>query len=370
MMKAGLHALFLFFAVTSTFSATAQGYALVRDLHNDWFVFDGNAYKPFDPNTKTVVNTVYFKVDAQSFPGTHLKVSSPAPYSVFVNGQLSVQARKPLMLDIDSLAAHYRTPLLQMAIHQKRIFADGLFTAVIAKKGTPAFGATLMPNYSSFRDFAIIGIMVLLAMIIVIIKLNPKLASDYFSLSKIFSLREAEDGPSKSRITNSINILFYAYSSLMLGYFLMIVYHFLPHEYPTALHFQPITFRDAVLEWGQLSLIVLALFFGKIVMVYGLSYVFGMKEVGSVHFFNWVRLLVGVFGVLTVIVFFYFIMRGAREGFYDFLLHAIAWVFVGWMVLIILKLQRQLQHSMFHLFSYICATELIPFLITVKVLYY
>jgi hypothetical protein len=260
--------------------------------------------------------------------------------------------------------------MLQLAIHQQHINTEGLFTAVVARQTNPSFGETLIPNRSAFRDFAIIGIMVLLVMIITIIKLNPKLASDYFSISKIFSMREAEDGPSKSRITNSINILFYAYSSLMLGYFLMIVYHFLPHEYPTALYFQPTTFGDAILEWGELSLIVLALFFAKIVMVYGLSYIFGMKEVGSVHFFNWVRLLVGVFGVLTVIVFFYFIMRGARAGFYDFLLHAIAWVFVGWMVLIILKLQRQLQHSMFHLFSYICATELIPFLITVKVLYY
>ncbi|HTF17782.1 MAG TPA: DUF4271 domain-containing protein [Chryseolinea sp.] len=369
MMKAGFHALLLFFAVVLHFSANAQGNALVKDLHNDWLVFDDGQYVPYGHSPGNV-STVYFKLDAALFPGMHLKVSSPARFSIFINGQLSNQSGTPLRLNIDSLAERHGSSLLQLAIHQRHIITDGLFTAVIASQTNPSFGETLKPNYSAFRDFAIIGILVMLVMIITIIKLNPKLASDYFSISKIFSMREAEDGPSKSRITNSINILFYAYSSLMLGYFLMIVYHFLPHEYPTALYFQPTTFWDAILEWGELSLIVLALFFGKIVMVYGLSYIFGMKEIGSVHFFNWVRLLVGVFGVLTVIVFFYFIMRGAREGFYDFLLHAIAWVFAGWMVLIILKLQRQLQHSMFHLFSYICATELIPFLITVKVLYY
>ena len=368
-MKAVFSALLLFFAVPLHHSAKAQGNALVKDLHNDWLVFHDGQYQPYG-TTQDRVTTVYFKLDAPAFSGMHLKVSSPSRYSVFINGQLTIQSKAPSVLSIDSLATHYKSTLLQLAVHQRQINRDGLFTAVISKQASPSFGETLNPNYSAFRDFAIIGIMVLLIMIITIIKLNPKLASDYFSISKIFSMREAEDGPSKSRITNSINILFYAYSSLMLGYFLMIVYHFLPHEYPTALYFQPTTFWDAILEWGELSLIVLALFFVKIVMVYGLSYIFGMKEVGSVHFFNWVRLLVGVFGVLTVIVFFYFIMRGAREGFYDFLLHAIAWVFVGWMVLIILKLQRQLPHSMFHLFSYICATELIPFLITVKVLYY
>ena len=368
-MKAGFYALFLFFAVTTHFSANAQGTTLVKDLHNDWLVFQDGQYVPFARNDEGL-NTIYFKVDAHTFPGMYLTVSSPTAFSVFVNGQLTVQARTSISLNIDSLTTHYATSTLQLAIHQRRIYAEGLNTSIVARELAPAFGETLIPNFSSFRDFAIIGIMVLLAMIIVIIKLNPKLAADYFSVSKIFSLREAEDGPSKSRITNSINILFYAYSSLMLGYFLMIVYHFLPHEYPTALHFQSTTFQDAILKWAELSLIVLTLFFGKIVMVYGLSYIFGMKEIGSVHFFNWVRLLVGVFGVLTLIVFLYFIMRGTREGFYDFLLHAVAWVFAGWIVLIILKLQRQLQHSMFHLFSYICATELIPFLITVKVLYY
>lgn len=370
MMKAGLYALFLFFAVSLHLTGLAQSGALVRDMHNDWQVFENGRYVPFSHAHDEVVKTVYFRVDAALYPGTILQVSSPAPLSLFINGQLALQTRKPLNLDVDSLAKRYEVTTLQLAIHQRRIQAGGLFTGIVERKASPSFGETLSPNYSAFRDFAIIGIMVLLIMIITIIKLNPKLASDYFSLPKIFSMREAEDGPSKSRITNSINILFYAYSSLMLGYFLMIVYHFLPHEYPTALNFQPTTFRTAMLMWGELSLIVLALFFGKIVMVYGLSYIFGMKEVGSVHFFNWVRLLVGVFGVLTVIVFFYFIMRGGREGFYDFLLHAIAWVFAGWMILIILKLQRQQEHSMFHLFSYICATELIPFLITVKVLYY
>lgn len=368
-MKAGFCALFLFLAVTVFFESRAQGDVLVKDLHNDWLVFNGDRYTPFREDEKGIT-TVYFKVDAPAFPRMFLKVSSPAPFSLFINGELAQQSARPLSLSIDSLAARYGTGVLQLAIHQRRIHAEGLRTTIVAREGTPAFGSTLMPNRSAFRDFAIIGMMVLLSMIIVIIKLNPKLAADYFSVSKIFSMREAEDGPSKSRITNSINILFYACSSLMLGYFLMMVYHFLPHEYPTALHFQPTTFGDAMLEWAELSIIVLALFFVKIVMVYGLSYIFGMKEVGSVHFFNWVRLLVGVFGVLTIVVFFYFIMRGTQEGFYDFLLHVIAWVFGGWMVLIILKLQRQLQHSMFHLFSYICATELIPFLITVKVLYY
>jgi hypothetical protein len=51
------------------------------------------------------------------------------------------------------------------------------------------------------------------------------------------------------------------------------------------------------------------------------------------------------------------------------LLQIISWILIGWMFLIILKLSKRMNHSKFHLFSYICATELIPLLITIKVLY-
>lgn len=368
-MKACRNALLLFFAVIMPLAASkAQGNALVRDLHNDWLVFQEGKYVPYKETFRDI-KTIYFRVESSSYPGMILRISSPLPFGLFINGQLVLQSADPVDLNLDSLAQEYSSSL-QFAVRQKSASAQSLFTGIIAPKQNPSFGETLSPRLSSFRDFAIIGIMVLLSMIIVIIKLNPKLAWDYFSVSKIFSMREAEEGPSRSRITNSINILFYAYSSLMLGYFLMIVYHFLPAEYPTALHFQAATFKGAMMKWGELSLIVLALFVGKIVIVYGLSFIFGMKDVGNIHFFNWVRALVGLFSVLTVVLFFFFIMHGSREGFYDFLLHVVAWAFGGWMVLIILKLQRQLQHSMFHLFSYICATELIPFLITIKVLYY
>ena len=368
-MKGAILFLLTCFSLAYHTESAAQHVSIIKDLHNEWKVYDGNQYVDFNRDSEGI-STVYFSLEASSFPEMELYVNSSSAHSVFVNGKLNASGTGAARLSIDSLSKVYNAPVLQVSVHQREIHPDGLQTAVVSKRIRAEFSEMLSPHYSAFRDFAIIGIMVLLIMLIVITQLNPKLASDYFSVTKIFSMREGEDGQSYSRITSSINILFYAYSSLMMGYYLIIIYHFLPREYPTALFFQATTFWDVVLQWAELSLIVLVVFFLKIVMVYGLSYVFGMKEIGGVHFFNWVRLLVGVFGVLTVVLFLYFISHGSRPGFYDFLLGTVTWVFAGWMVLIILKLQRHLQHSMFHLFSYICATELIPFLITIKVLYY
>jgi hypothetical protein len=224
-------------------------------------------------------------------------------------------------------------------------------------------------RFSSFRDFVIVGMLILVSVLIVVVQLNPKLASDYFSIIKMFFMREGEESQIYSRITSSINILFYVYCSLMIGYYLMIIFRFIPSHYVVALGFQSDSFGGAMFLWIKLSAIVLLIVFFKVVLVFFLSRMFGLTEIAGIHIFNWIRLLLVVFGTLTMVLFFYFILHGQNENFHIVLLKVISWLLVGWMFLIILKLSKRLSHSMFHLFSYICATELIPLLITIKVLY-
>ncbi len=347
-----------------------QDYVVIKDFIDEWNVFQNNKYESYKQKIGSPT-TIHFVVEANKYRGSYLHVTAAEPFTLFVNGQLASKSDEELRISVDSLKAFYKSPTLQISLHQNEILDNGLRT-VLESKATTNQGASdpTALRSTSFRDFAIVGMVVLMILLIVIIQLNPKLASDYFSVTKIFSMREGDDSQAYSRITNSINILFYVYCSLMLGYYLMLVFHFLPAQYASALLFQSATFWDAIFRWLELSLIILGVFFFKIIIVYSLSFVFGIKEIGGIHFFNWVRLLLGVFGVLTIVLFLYFISHGYGQGFYLFLLTTISWVLAGWMVLIIFKLQRQMGHSMFHLFSYICATELIPFLITIKVIYF
>ena len=147
-----------------------------------------------------------------------------------------------------------------------------------------------------------------------VVQLNPKLASDYFSIIKMFFMREGEDSQNYSRITSSINILFYVYCSLMIGYYLMIIFRFIPSHYVVALGFQADTFGGAMFLWIKLSAIILTIVFLKVVLVYCLAIMFGLTEIAGIHIFNWVRLLLVVFGSLTILLFFIFhFARSERE---------------------------------------------------------
>lgn len=370
-MKAfSISLLSLIFCCSISAVTTAQRLSIIKDFKKEWKIFQNERYQPFE-DKKGKVSSIYFSINTNEYPDNpSFRISSPETITLFINGQL-IKKGLFINLNIDSLKAVLGSGVLQVTIYQKAIQESGLQTVLESKISETLPDTEFREQqFSSFRDFAIIGMLILMVMLIVIIQLNPKLAADYFSVTKIFSMREGEDSQAYSRITSSINILFYAYSSLMLSYYLMIIFHFLSPHYAIALAFEATTFWEAIFQWLELSLLMLGLFFLKIVLVYGLSFVFGMREIGGIHFFNWVRLLLGVFGVLTVILFLYFISHGYRESFYGFLLGMMSWVLAGWTVLIILKLSRQMDHSIFHLFSYICATELIPFLITIKVLYY
>ena len=338
-----------------------------KDFRSEWQMYQGERYVPFEANPK--ISTIYFWLEPSQFSGQLLRVESSKPFTIFIDGQLFASGDGRLDVPIDSVKRIFMAPVLLVGIHQEKIRAGGLQTLIISKAPLKTSETESPMRFSSFRDFVIVGMLILVSVLILVVQLNPKLAADYFSIIKMFFLREGEDSQIYSRITNSINFLFYAYSSLMIGYYLMIIFHFIPSDYVVALAFQSDSFGEAVFLWIKLSAIILAFVFLKVLLVYVLSRMFGLTEIAGIHIFNWIRLLLVVFGSLTMILFFYFILHGHNENFHVILLKIISWMLVGWMFLIILKLSKRMSHSMFHLFSYICATELIPLLITIKVLY-
>jgi hypothetical protein len=346
----------------------AQSFFVVKDLKPDWQLYENERYSPFT-SAKEDVTTIYFWIEPAKFAGHFLKVKSSEPFALFINGQLAVGKASQLNFSLDSIRQHYPAPVLLIGVHQKKIRAGGLETLILSPAPPLKANDELPLRFASFRDFAIVGILILISVLIVVAQLNPKLAWDYFSVFRIFFSREGEDSQIYSRITSSINILFYVYCSLMIGYYLMIIFRFIPSHYVVALAYQADSFGAAMLLWIKLSGIILAIIFLKVVLVYCLSIMFGLTEIAGIHIFNWIRLLLVVFGTLTVILFLYFVLHGQNENFHVILLKIISWLLVGWMFLIILKLSRRMSHSMFHLFSYICATELIPLLITIKILY-
>jgi hypothetical protein len=339
-----------------------------KDLQGEWLMYQ-EGYVPIGPETTRIGNTLYFKVVPGQYPGRSLVLKSARPFFLFFNGMLSGEYDGYVSLKVDSLAAAYFTPSLLVTVHQKNINRRDLKTWILSeqKKTSSLIPPGRPPTY--FKDFVIVAGLTIIVIFLIIGHVNPKLASDYFSVIRIFSVREGDDAQSNARLASSTNIQFYIACSLLLGLYLMIIFHHLPDSYALPLHFDGHSFGAVVWQWIRLSMIILSIFFLKILFIFSLTRLFGLRGLARIHFFNWVRLLLIVFGGLSLILFIYYISRGQSPDFFVVFLFLIVGILMVWIGVVFLKLNGKSEHSMFHLFSYICATEIIPLLITIKVLF-
>jgi hypothetical protein len=107
----------------------------------------------------------------------------------------------------------------------------------------------------------------------------------------------------------------------------------------------------------------------KVLLVYGSGKLFRLGDVWKTHLFNWTRFTLLTVGVTLLGVLLYYFGLGLKPGVYQA-------AFIGLIVLLALsvlilfsKVARRVEHSWFHIFSYLCATEIIPLLISIKVTY-
>jgi hypothetical protein len=346
-----------------------QEFVVKKDLQPDWLIRTEKGYHNFDASEESA-NTIYFSINPSTYRGDYLLINSPNEFSIFLNSSLLLDQVKQVTFPMDSLKKLTSANLLFIAIHlNHKIGRNNLSTTLCSKvKLTTRVETPLtLRADTSFRDFVVSVVMALLIFLVGVVRLNPKLSSDYFSIAKIFSLRESEDDQFYYRIT-STNILFYLLTSMLFALFFLIVGNFL--EQGGEFNVQGARgYWEYLLLWGKVSLMVLGLLFIKIIVTFVIALLFGAREVAGFHFLNFIRLSLVSVGLLTLVLVFYFLLHGQRVGVYNFLYLTFGWILIGWIILFFLKLINRVRHSVFHLFSYICATEIIPVLVIIKILY-
>jgi hypothetical protein len=357
----------LVFAFLVCTHCVAAQFVIKKDLQPEWLISDSAAYRKIEDARST--KTIYVKLLVRPFVTDYFVIKSSNPVSVLLNNKLILDRVNDVKLRIDSLASRYPAAEFFIAIHSDQpITKNNLIThvaaAVLYQTDTPE--EFYVKARTIFRDYVITAVLTLIIFLVTIIRLNPGLSSDYFSIRKIFSRRESEDDHYYYRVT-SATILFYVFTSLLISLYLIIVVRFTD----VRLGLEGLALASywaLIFTWLKVSFYVLLFLFVKIIIIYLVSLLFGIREVAGYHFFNFVRILLVTIGLFTLALLIYFILHGQGLSFYNFLYSAIPWILGAWIVLGFFKLASRVPHSAFHLFSYICATELIPFFIIIEVL--
>ncbi len=347
-------------ALLVSFSALAQPQPAIYNLREDWKVQEQENFESFADQKR---KTIHFALDKKA-TGTKLLIWDQTEFSVFINGKLIARS-KNLRLSVDSLWSRYQGKL-SFSIHQDRPIYSLQTVLELPIQKSELDNPALKGSY--FRDFVILASFLLLTSWIVLFRMNPRLTVDYLNVVKLFSIQERDEAIVAGRIGSSINLFFFALVSFLLGLLFIIIFHLAPDRLRLAANFHVLSTAQSFLIWLLLSAFIFVVLIGKLVLVVSFSLLFGLRDTVRFQFFNFIRLLFVATTLMGCVAIVYFILQTQQAGYFYHLLTMGSLLVLLGTTLLFMKLLARTSFPIFHLFSYLCATEIIPLMILGKVI--
>lgn len=356
-MRAGV---LLILFLLSAGSGWSQATEAIKDLKDHWTVAKGDHLEDYHGQP---VHTIHLPIIDQ-FKGGIISIKTPGEFTLFINGQLQLRTRSDYKLNVDSLlTVHAGTPLLS-------VFQKGNVKAIQTNLIYKAHleNENFIREATHFNDFVILGSLLLFGFFVILFRSNTRLTIDYLNLAKVFSIQEREEAIVTGRIGSSVNILFFVFISLLFGLLLIVIFNW----GPPVLHFSSKVSIQSTTEaftwWLLLSVIIFTFLITKLLLIWSMSALFGFKGVVRFQFFNFVRSLYVASALMGIAMLFYFMLEIKNVDFYYFVLASASGFMILGVFFLYFKLMARIPSSVFHLFSYLCGSEIIPLMILIKVL--
>ena len=342
----------LFFALSSKAAINTNGTVAWKTINEGvWVDYDGDQ----------ATHIIYLPLDFSELRGLKIKINCPGSFYVFIDGALASKVKSSITLSMDSLSKKYSRAVV-LGIYSKASISQ-LESNWLLKQDED-----LNPRRerSGFPSFVILVTILLLIFITALLRTNPQLTQDYLNITKLFTLRDRDEGQIL-RITSSVNLLFYFFCSALAALALLIT----AHSTPRGLSFlSGLKFANGYVfwQWLVLSALIFAIMMLKLLVSNIVSGLFGWKDLYALQFFNFIRMVILSLFIIVIISLFGFSV-GISLNYFTLLKLACLLLVVG-AVLIYVKLLARATFHFFHLFFYLCATEVLPLGVLIKMLLY
>ncbi|MCU0352289.1 MAG: DUF4271 domain-containing protein [Cytophagales bacterium] len=361
-------------------------YKTVQNLEDQWLHYDEKykGYVPYFRNEHGVQSALSLHVDLNDYPRYQILLQTPLPSHLFVQSQLcrALPAQGSVVLDVDSLRRRFKSGPVLITLFTPQ----GYTTLPVAQVvyGTPAASkadgkpvvapvAVTGPRLRElphFRDFAVLAMLFLVVFHTFLLQYHPKAFQRNFNLQGALRYDLREDTSLVAKPLSQINLLFIFAHSLSLSFFYMMAQR---HSGTRFVNILPTDFSDSfnalVTYFALCTVVVFGLLIVKYVFIYVTGVVFGVDKAAPVHYYEYLLFSRAFF--LFVVPLQFVLMVSQPEW--------LAWLmpvtFAAILVLNVIRtlvigavLNKTVPFRNLYLFSYLCATELIPLLIGMKFL--
>jgi hypothetical protein len=355
----------IFLCLLPSICSAQQDTVVVKDFSNVWTFFDDEKNLPLVRKSDFEGNIIRFSVDVRDFEGAYLYIESPQEISLFINGVLQQVTRRKLLLDFGDIKMGSDT--LSFTVYAKSLNPYLLTTKaikIIDADYDPIKNDVVIVNprkERTFSNFFIVGIVLLAMCFAALQNYYPRVVSEYYNIGLAISARERDENLLKSRPLNSTNIYMYVFFSFLVSFVILTLVYF-SNSFPEVSIFHPTSFFIALWSWLKLATAIFAILVCKYVLIAYFARLFAVANFINNHIFNFIRLgLIFVSTILFILVFFRLGLIEFSPNSFEMLLLFIIISLMPISFIIFLKLTKSTPFKNLHLFSYLCATELIPF---------
>jgi hypothetical protein len=306
--------------------------------------------KIFKDNEIQNSHAVHLALDLSQQRGHYLNIESKKNFYVFINSAFAFKGIKQLKLNADSLRSRYSNSIF-ISLYQKNGINDLSVKWAVLRPVDELYNPK-RPKLG-FSNFILIASLSLAIFFTILFHTNPQLTLDYLNLTKLFYLRDREEN------------LFYLLCSLLASLALITEFHF-SHEGLSFMESALETTGEYALQWILLALGISGVLMIKLVFLALIATLYGWEDVTGFQFFNFIRTLILSLAIIAILSLSCFSF-GIAVNYYTLLKAGCILLIMG-AGLLYFKLQARTTFRSFHLFSYLCATEIFPLVILIKLI--
>ena len=342
----------------------------VRDLSPDWrMMSDREGIIPMIDPDGFSGNAIYIRVPLADYGSDLLRIYSGEQVSLFEGERLLAIFSGERWMRMDSLKTLYGDSVI-LTLYNRPIYPYTIETGIYrvadaATARTIRSEQVIIANRPppDLRNVIILAIVIIFAFAAVLNFYYPRLTQEFFRFSRAVSFRELDENLMKTRPLSLVNIFYYVFESMLAAWVLFVLSQYSEiHLRYSFFHFTG--FWDGMLVWLKLVTVIFILLILKYILVWSFKNLFSIRGFLNNHFYNYIRLGLLFYLVLAIILFIgVFTMNVVNPGFYNGLMITLLIFFGLRALLIFFKLMNESSHTILHLFSYLCATELLPVLL-------
>lgn len=339
---------------------------LIKDLNHSWLVYSPslNSYVPLT-NFKQKRHTFNLRINTKDYERFLFRIETHNASDIYINQQffLELPNAKDTIIPIKKIREFSDADTVSISVYSQNISVKPNYAAIIREVNTEIglspFSYTLIGRKSElYSNLLLVSLLLIVVLIAILKSIDSEKLEIYFNLVRLFSNRKVDDYLYQHAFSGTT--LPYLISSAFIISVVLLInrYSFFPLD----------TFG---IENGFLKLtgvvlvnaiIILLLYLVKYIYLRFIGVFVSVRRFSERHFFEFSR----VFSIGFAIILLFSLAINSFGLSASWLNITLFLFFFLWIIRITFVGRQELGFKNMYLFSYLCASEIIPFILILK----